>query len=497
MIFQQMQACSPYYDPTITDIPEGHTISTMECCRHIVSTVDYLMEHGYLDTSIPGHHIHIVANNIPEAVFNRSAEDINRIVFYGKEYEKKLSLLGIHRIKPEQSHSFLRYLQMCYFLYLMDYIIFPDVRFFDLFKDCSLSSENVTDGGTGNEKYQDMILQVIYTHPQYRQADDAYEHAFDVFQDSFFSWYELSMYSYMEQNNISSDTGILPATYLKDFSIWIHDQFRALTDDIIIEPVHSQHCVFDDVLATIKRKEATAVLQDYGMNLLQTDYSFLYSLCEKIMESLPEEYETQYITYDQIPLMEQDEDFISILRLGKDRKMPVSRFIETYQISDTVKRIWDFENDQLKRDCTEGQFTFLQEMEGQYVMSMKNVFILCMVRIHLPKSVKYYTKQTALHNRSDGKHSFSRSIKHSFKATESDDYDPSNSALRDDIFRILCRAALCIVESSWEEFFHYELPMNCMLTEVLKIPEDYPLLQQRTAWFTAMTEIMHTYKASC
>ena len=38
--------------------------------------------------------------------------------------------------------------------------------------------------------------------------------------------------------------------------------------------------------------------------------------------------------------------------------------------------------------------------------------------------------------------------------------------------------------------------MNRMLTEVLKIPEDYPFLQQRTAWFTSMAEIMHTTTAS-
>ena len=496
MLFTQIQACSPYYDPSVTSMPQSHPVSCMDCCRHIVHTVDYLMEHGCLDTDIIGNHVHIVVSDIPEATLHRTAEDINRIVFYGKEFERKLALLGIHRRKQEQTLSDLRYLQMCYFLYLMDYIIYPDVRFFDLFKVNNLSSENVSDAGTGNEKYQDMILQVILQNPQYRKINDDHEHAFDVFQDSFFSWYELSMYSYMEQNNISSDTGILPATNLNNFSIWIHDQFRILTDDIIIEPVQSQHCVFDDVLATIKKKEASAVLQDYGMNLDQTDYSFLHRLSEKIMESLPKEYETQYITYDQIPLIEQDKEFISILRLGKDRKMPVSRFIETYQISDAVKRIWDFENDQLKRDCTEGQFTFLQEMEGQYVMSMKDVFILCMVRIHLPTSVKYYTKQTDLYNRSDGNHSFCRSIKQSFKATESDDYNPSNSALRDDIFRILCRATLCIMESSLEEFFHYELPMNRMLTEVLKFPEDYPFLQQRTAWFTSMAEIMHTTTVS-
>ena len=191
MLFTQQDACSPYYDPSVISIPKNHLISGMDCCRHIVHTVDYLMEHGCLDSDITGNPVHIVVSDIPEATLHRTAEDINRIVFYGKEFKQKLSLLGIHRVKPEQTLSDLRYLQMCYFLYLMDYIIYPDVRFFDLFKVNNLSSENVSDAGTGNEKYQDMILQVILQNPQYRKINDDYEHAFDAFQDSFFSWYEL------------------------------------------------------------------------------------------------------------------------------------------------------------------------------------------------------------------------------------------------------------------------------------------------------------------
>ena len=202
MLFPQLDACSHCYDPSVISIPKDHLISGMDCCRHIVHTVDYLMEHGCLDSDITGNPVHIVVSDIPEATLHRTTEDINRIVFYGKEFERKLALLGIHRIKQEQTLFYLCYLQMCYFLYLMDYIIYPDVRFFDLFKENNLSSENVSDAGTGNQKDQDMILQVILQHPQYRKLDDDYEHAFALFQDTFFTWYELSMYSYMENNQI-------------------------------------------------------------------------------------------------------------------------------------------------------------------------------------------------------------------------------------------------------------------------------------------------------
>ena len=228
MLLTQQDACSPYYDPSVISIPKNHLISGMDCCRHIVHTVDYLMEHGCLDTDITGAHVHIVVSDIPEATLHRTAEDINRIVVYGKEFERKLALLGIHRIKQEQTLFYLRYLQICYFLYLMNYIIYLDVRFFDLFKENNLSSENVSDAGTGNQKYQDMILQVILQHPQYRKIDNDYEHAFALFQDTFFTWYELSMYSYMENNQIQSDTGILPEQYLPDFSTYIHSQFKGI-----------------------------------------------------------------------------------------------------------------------------------------------------------------------------------------------------------------------------------------------------------------------------
>ena len=228
MLFTPLDACSLCYDPSVISIPKDHLISGMDCCRHIVHTVDYLMEHGCLDSDITGNPVHIVVSDIPEATLHRTAEDINSIVFYGKECERKLALPGIHRIKQEQTLFYLRYLQMCYFLYLMDYIIYPDVRFFDLFKENNLSSETVSDAGTGNQKYQDMILQVILQHPQYRKLDDDYEHAFALFQDTFFTWYELSMYSYMENNQIQSDTGILPEQYLPDFSTYIHSQFKGI-----------------------------------------------------------------------------------------------------------------------------------------------------------------------------------------------------------------------------------------------------------------------------
>ena len=139
MLFTPLDACSLCYNPSVISIPKDHLISGMDCCRHIVHTVDYLMEHGCLDSDITGNPVHIVVSDIPEATLHRTAEDINRIVFYGKEFERKLALLGIHRIKQEQTLFYLRYLQMCYFLYLMDYIIYPDVRFFNLFKENNLS----------------------------------------------------------------------------------------------------------------------------------------------------------------------------------------------------------------------------------------------------------------------------------------------------------------------------------------------------------------------
>ncbi len=151
MLFPPLDACSHCYDPSVISIPKDHLISGMDCCRHIVHTVDYLMEHGCLDSDITGNPVHIVVSDIHEATLHRTAEDINRIVFCGKEFERKLALLGIHRIKQEQTLFYLRYLQICYFLYLMDYIIYPDVLFFDLLKENNLSSENVSDAGTGEE----------------------------------------------------------------------------------------------------------------------------------------------------------------------------------------------------------------------------------------------------------------------------------------------------------------------------------------------------------
>lgn len=129
-------------------------------------------------------------------------------------------------------------------------------------------------------------------------------------------------------------------------------------------------------------------------------------------------------------------------------------------------------------------------------MSMKHVFIICMIRVYLPQSVRYCSKRIILHDRSDGDRSSSRSIKQSFKAENSGDFHPADSALRNDVFRILCRAALCFVESSPEEFFHYELPMNRMLTEVLHLPEHLPYLEHRTAWFLSMTDVIHGDPAS-
>lgn len=137
----------------------------------------------------------------------------------------------------------------------------------------------------------------------------------------------------MENNQIQSDTGILPEQYLPDFSTYIHSRFNAFTSSVSIPLFQTGRSVFDDVLAVIRRKEAVAVLHDYGMNLDQTDTSFLYDLTGIISRTMPEEYEEEYITYEQIPLLEQDHDFLTLLKGNSKRRMPDERFIHTYQIS--------------------------------------------------------------------------------------------------------------------------------------------------------------------
>lgn len=498
MIFLNNALNSELYDPENNPDTTKYKYSKMGLCKALYDFSVAFEEEDFFEVFFDSSKIRIDWEKIKDNVKYRTASDISRVIFYKPEFKSKLELLGV--VEPyegEGSYDYACYLQLCYFFYLMDNYIFSDVRFFDLFKEKNWSSENVSDSGTGNEVYQRFIMSSLFNDNHYRNLDRCYEESFDRFQDAFFSWYELQTYKFTRENylDIPGKQSIIPESRLPEFAAIIHarmDEIAVLSDEAARDRV-TKLTPYDTLLARLKRYEALSTQKDYYENLNLIDLSSAIKMAELVKSRIPKGYRSTYIAKEDIGTLMDDMAFISSV-IGKQKlvQKDLDR-VHNSDIQGALLGIWDYEEDQLSRPYASGIFTFITKNDdGNYVMSLEDVLIIAITRVYLPKTTKYYSKRTYLYDRSDGIKTNVHSLRLSFDAVDVDGFKAKKSMLRNDVFRIMCRTVAVISSNGLDEFLNFELPMNKAIIAFERIPENYPCLEQRSAWFESSTFFMES-----
>ncbi|MDO4500697.1 MAG: hypothetical protein Q4B60_05410 [Erysipelotrichaceae bacterium] len=498
MIFLNDVLNSVFYDPGMHPDIINHKYSRIDLCNTLANFSKNFEEDGYLEVNIGSTVKRVELSQVKESVTHRTADEIKNIIFYKPEFKTKIGLLGVEEpLDKEDSYNYACYLQLCYFFYLMDNFIFPDVHFFDLFKEKKWSAENVSDAGTGNEIYQNFIMSSIFNDDYYRRIDAEYEESFDKFQDAFFSWYELQTYKFTKKNNLEvpGKQSRIPEQFISEFEEFINEEINKISCILKdqVDNLNFNQTPFDKLLGGIKRYEALATQKDYFENLKLIDLDNAIELAELVKARLPEEFDSIIINKDDIEQLMEDRDFLSCV-VGKDKltRKDLDRIYES-DLPGALLSIWDYEEAQLERAYNEGSFTFIaRDDEGNYAMTLENALLISITRLHLPKTVKYFSNRTYLKNRSDGIKAKLHSLRLSFNAINAGGFKAKKSALRDSVFRILCRTVLVIATYGLEEFLYFELPMNKTIGSFERLPEDFPVLEQRTTWFNGAASIMES-----
>lgn len=488
MLFENNKLNNHYYDPSIPPDPLYH-YSRMDCCHRIEEFTDAFKTEGYFELTIGERTIKRAVSAIKETVLERSAEDINRLIFYKKEFTGKLSLLNITEPSVNDTFCNARYLKLCYFFYLMDYFIFPEVRFFDLFKKESLSTENIRDSLGKSGIYQEFIMQSVFDSQCYHQSIDEYEKLISSYQNSFFDWYELKTYEYgYHYGCLKKDHSFtIPAEHLDSFNRIIKESIEQIDQEIKDSIIIKQTCdPFDRLLSTLKSFDAISTINDYYLNLDELDLEIMEEIAVNIKSRMPAGYDKIYLYQEDITAKVQDEEFLDNLISTK----PLS-INEKKAIRKAVDQIYLFESHQGKRLGNDALLFLEMDADGKYAMSLQSTFIIASVCIYLPHACRYYAKRTYLHNRSDSSRHARHSIIRSFLATDDEDVDRKNSMLRNAVFRIICHYVNVFIVQGKEEFLNFELPMNKMLQKALILPEELPDLSGRISYLANIIHILN------
>ncbi|SHJ50428.1 hypothetical protein [Pseudobutyrivibrio xylanivorans] len=103
---------------------------------------------------------------IPEKIY--TYKEIRDLIHRNEDDRVKgiLRKLGVEYVGPDNEWHYL-YLKLEYFIFFMHYYIFPEVRFYDVYKEINRSYENAILGGGENGKYglfiiQNIIDEVVY-----------------------------------------------------------------------------------------------------------------------------------------------------------------------------------------------------------------------------------------------------------------------------------------------------------------------------------------------
>lgn len=122
-------------------------------------------------------------------MLERSTDDIYRIIFCNGEFLNKLNILNVDRVF-EDNRYYPEFLQLCYFFYIMNYFIFPQRKFFDLFKETKWSAENTVEASTSYEIFERFMMNGIFGSAYYYDLNREYELLHDRFSELYFACYQ-------------------------------------------------------------------------------------------------------------------------------------------------------------------------------------------------------------------------------------------------------------------------------------------------------------------
>ena len=393
-----------------------------------------------------------ISSHIKESVLNRDMNDIHNVIVRKPEFKKRLESIGL--IEPSDPSYFNMYLQFVYFFYILIYFVFPDVKFMDLFLEKNWSSEHTQESDTGMELYEDFIQKNVLQNSRgtiLKNRMDTYDRVWSTYQDVFFDFY----------SRMDGDV----------------DSYLSYFDSKIKVPTIHYSSPYDCFIDFLMKYRSYTINTDFLNNYKELDYSCLESIYLKIQSRL------KCIPSTLIPLSSVEEfvsssSFICLCMDVNHITVTTQSKYDSYNVYEALSKVISFELYQ-REHYGEG-FTFI---EGDCI-SIKSIFIICMLRILLPVSFYYRSKVVDLSNRSNASKKETHSIKHSYNTMKQGELDLGNSSLRDDMFRIACRVIQSIDETGdVKDFLYFELPMNIKCVETMFMADCFPSLLQRISYY--------------
>ena len=436
---------------------------------------------------------------LKEETFNRNNQDILNIICQKKEFRKRLESIGIVEEKDKGSINFVYYLQCVYFFYILIYFVFPNVKFMDLFKEKNWSTENTLECETGNEIYEDLIIQNIYENKEWKEKYmhriQEYDDSWNAFCNCFFSYYELNYYAFInvfykdyfvnwQEVTDSMYEEFLQDTYSYELTQYYQDFIKEELN-IEIEVEDYKRNVFDSFFDFDLSYNSQTLNQDYLRNIKEFDYASLLKVYDSI-QRIPTLFDSIKVYESQYKEILEDSNFIQCVMNVDYLTNTIRKKYKDYHLDKIVQRIIDYEKAQLKFDVESVGFTFLKK-DKEYFLTMADLAIVCMVKVYMPYQLTYTCKRMDLENRSDANKSLKHSVKESFKSIGGS----KNSIFRDSLFLILCRMMKSMYETkNPKEFLYYEVPMNTLIYEIMDREKEYLYLEQRTSYYKQMKDYM-------
>lgn len=427
-------------------------------------------------------------------VFNRTADDIYRIIVSKKDFKRNLEKVGF--IEPDDSNTteFAIYLQAVYLFYIMIYFIFPKIKFYDLYDEDKLSSENTLESNTGNEIYEQFIKDAIYQNDEIKKRqvkrEKAYNDAIDDYNYAYFGLFEMEYYRFINMPEEGSKEVFENSLNKKTIDSYISHFDELYRKKVWIEPKERQNNnVIDAYIDYINSIQTKAVVSDFMNSIEATEPYFNKLVLKKKDVKIPSEFKEIKVYEDDIYDALDDEKFIEVVMNSKATNTIKDKYYG-YDFVDAIDGIWSFERGQIE-NYDGSSFLFLKK-DSDYYMNKFDLAVICFTLKNMDLNVNYISKRTYLNNRSDAQKKDKHSIKRSYKLDDTNDFDASVSSLRDGIFRIICRMIqMKFANGTYDEFVFFECPMNILNNKFMLEIESVKSLESKTLAYRKMANIMN------
>lgn len=506
MLFKEDRFNSEKYDFEYTPNIYAEKYSFRDVCNELnvftQNVFESLSKNNELFTTIKnkeGRPYRVNVENIlndSDPVFNRTADDIYRVIVSKKDFRKNLEKVGFKEPKDKKSLNFANYLQAVYLFYIMIYFIFPKIKFYDLYDKNRLSSENTLESNTGNEIYEQFIKDAIYQNKKVKsremRREKAYNDAINEYNDAFFGLFEIGYYRYINMPEQGSKEVFENSLSNKTINSYIK-KFEKLYKENIQTKIENKQSndIFDQYFDYINEIQTKSVVYDFeqGAKALKPYIDELIS--KKIEIRIPDKFVKIKVYEDNLfDVLNDDEEFIRTIMNTSKLTNTIKNKYYNYDFVDAIDGVWDFEKKQIENYNDSG-FLFLKKNK-KYYMSKHDLAIICITLKNLDLNVNYISKRTYLDNRSDGQKKNSHSIKRSYRVTKQGSFDASVSSLRDGIFRILCRMVqIGTYNGNYDEFIFYEYPMNLLNNKYMLQIENIKSLEKKTEHYKKVAGILN------